>query len=228
MTPDPVQVRRLFRRSTSLPREALRLSSGPASKCLEIRFYNRCLATRAPVETSPSETVRRAPWENPPAFAFPDPPRGRVSAFAEEDAGPPRGHPASDSRALDGAPPASGRSDCHPPRSRAGEGRALLPCRTSNGSVESSPLTPLVGRPGGRGCRSRSLPCLAARARSDPWHVNAAGLSEPEAPSTGRDHASALANARRGALPRWPAGTAAARLHRCSRTSTRPLDRSLS
>jgi hypothetical protein len=93
-----------------VPREALRLSSGAASRCLEIRFYNRCFTSRAPVETSPSETVCRAPWEtrrrspsrSSSIVAFP--------RFAEEDAGPPCGHPASDSRALDGALPASGPS----------------------------------------------------------------------------------------------------------------------
>jgi hypothetical protein len=75
MTADPVRVRRLFRRWMSLPREALRLSSGPASKCLEFRFYNRRFASRAPAETPPSETVRRATVGKPTGVRLPDPPR---------------------------------------------------------------------------------------------------------------------------------------------------------
>jgi len=42
-------------------------------------------------------------------------------------------------------------------------------------------------------------------------------------PSTGEDRESPLSSAPVELLPRWPARTAAARVHRCSRTSTRPL-----
>jgi hypothetical protein len=123
----------------SLPREALRLSSGPASKCLEFRFYNRRFASRAPAETPPSETVRRAPWENPPAFDFQILLEPRVSAIAEEDAGPPRGHPASDSRALDGALPASGRSTATLFRAfaRGGKSVAALSAKTTAPSMRT-------------------------------------------------------------------------------------------
>lgn len=112
MTTDPVQAGGLFRRSMPYPREALRLSSGAAPGCLEFRFYNRRFTSRAPVETSPPETGRRAPWENPPAFTFQITCEPAIRR-ARGDAGPPRGHPASGSRALDGAPLASGRSTGH-------------------------------------------------------------------------------------------------------------------
>jgi hypothetical protein len=63
----------------------------------------------------------------------------------------------SDSRALDGAPPASGRSTASH-RVWRGEGRALRPCQPNSRSVESSPLTPLVGRPA---ARLRAALCLS-------------------------------------------------------------------
>jgi len=69
--------------------------------------------------------------------------------FAGEDTGPPRGHPVSDSRALDGALPASGPSTATLVRFRAGRGRALRPCQPGSGSVDGNPLTPLSGRPAG-------------------------------------------------------------------------------
>lgn len=84
-----------------------------------------------------------------------------------------------------------------------GAGRALLPCRPSNGSVEGNPLAPLSGRLA-RGLPEQPLP--ADWARSGRQHVNATDFPEPEVPSTKGDRASALARARHGAPPRWPAG----------------------
>jgi hypothetical protein len=208
-----------------VPREALRLSSGAASRCLEIRFYNRCFTSRAPVETSPSETVCRAPWEtrrrspsrSSSIVAFP--------RFAEEDAGPPCGHPASDSRALDGALPASGPSTATLVALSRRVGRALLPCRRGSGSVDGDPLTPLFGRLA-RG--SPEQPSHTACARCHRVHVNATGFPEPEVPSTGGDPRERPCESSTGSAATLAGGAAAARLHRCSRTSTRPLDRSLS
>jgi hypothetical protein len=120
MTAGLVQVSRLVPSlDVANPREASRLSSGAAPKCLEFRFYNRRFSSRAPVETVPSEAVAERCGVNPPAFDFQilSGPRFRI---AGEDAGPPRGHPASDSRALDGALPASGPSTTTLNRFRAG------------------------------------------------------------------------------------------------------------
>lgn len=74
MTIDPVQAGGLFRRWAPYPREALRLSSGAAPGCLELRFYNRRLTSRAPVETSPPETGRERRGK-PVGVHFPDHPR---------------------------------------------------------------------------------------------------------------------------------------------------------
>jgi len=196
MIDGPVRASDLLRRSTPCPREALRLSSGTSPRCLEIRFYNRRFASRAPVETCSSESVRRAPWENPPALDFSDRPWWHFGR-SEDDAGPPRGHPASNGRALDGALPASGLSTSHASCAKAwGEGRASLLFRLATApSIEPSDIS---GGGLARGCRSSpfawSLELVPAGARQ------CTDLPEPEMPSTGGDHASALARARRGAL----------------------------
>jgi hypothetical protein len=81
-------------------------------------------------------------------------PRFRI---AEEDAGPPRGHPTSDSRALDGAPPASGLSTATLVRAFArggGERCCLVGCAAAP-SIEPSDTS--LGRHA-EGCRS--IPCL--------------------------------------------------------------------
>jgi hypothetical protein len=209
-----------------VPREALRLSSGAASKCLEIRFYNRCFTSRAPVETSPSETVCRAPWEtrrrspsrSSSIVAFP--------RFAEEDAGPPCGHPASDSRALDGALPASGPSTATlvALSRRVGESAAALSAWQRLCRRRPSDTSLLGGFARG----SPEQPSHTACARCHRVHVNATGFPEPEVPSTGGDPRERPCESSTGSAATLAGGAAAARLHRCSRTSTRPLDRSLS
>jgi len=114
MTDDPVRVSAFSvarRRVLAGPRG---LPSSTSPRCLEIRFYNRRFASRAPAETSPSETVRRAPVGKPAGARLSrialDP---SVSAGSEDHAGPPCGHPASNGRALDGVLPASGLSTSH-------------------------------------------------------------------------------------------------------------------
>jgi hypothetical protein len=56
-----------------------------------------------------------------------------------------------------------------------------------------------------------------------PEHVNASSLPELEVPSTGEACARSLSRAREERCRRWPAMAAAARVHRRSKTSTRPL-----
>lgn len=161
----------------------------------------------------------------PADVRLPDPLRSRVSAFAEEDAGPPRGHPASDSRALDGALPASGPFDCRPGALSRGRKRALLPCRPSNGSVERNPLTPLSGRLAGRAAgATRCLPPepVPAGARQCCRPFRARGAFHPKRP---RERSCESPTRSAATLA---GGAAAARFHRCSRTPTRPLGRSLS
>jgi len=114
MTDDPVRVSAFSvarHRVLAGPRG---LPSSTSPRCLEIRFYNRRVASRAPAETSPSETVRRAPVGKPAGARLSrialD---SSVSAGSEDHAGPPCGHPASNGRALDGVLPASGLSTSH-------------------------------------------------------------------------------------------------------------------
>jgi len=86
---------------------------------LRIRFYNRRFASRAPAAKTPSlETSRRAPWENPPAFAFEIRLEQGACPLFGGDAGPPRGHPASSGSVLDGTSPASGREAPHRAKAR--------------------------------------------------------------------------------------------------------------
>jgi hypothetical protein len=56
-----------------------------------------------------------------------------------------------------------------------------------------------------------------------PVHVNATGLSRPEVPSIERDPSRALFRGSWGAPPSLAGEFGAARLHRCSKTPTRPL-----
>jgi hypothetical protein len=135
----------------------------------------------------------RAPWVNPPAFDSRSSPGPRFR-IAGEDARPPCGHPASNSRALDGALQASGPSTATLMRFRAGrKERCGLVSRTAAPSM-GNPLTPLFGRPAG-GLPEQPATCRLSSLLSG--HVNATGFPEPEMPSTGGDHASALARARR-------------------------------
>jgi hypothetical protein len=87
MADDPVRVSTFSVARRRALVKASRPRSDPSPRCLEFRFYNRRCASRAPVETSPSETVRRAPWENPPSLDFSDHPRA-LGVSAEPRATP--------------------------------------------------------------------------------------------------------------------------------------------
>jgi hypothetical protein len=105
---------------------------------LRIRFYNRRFASRAPaVKTPSSETARRAPWVTPPAFASRSSARRVSPPRLAEDAGPPRGHPASNGSVLDGTVPASGRgAAARRFRAARGERSSFFGC------VHASPVEP--------------------------------------------------------------------------------------
>jgi hypothetical protein len=80
------------------------------AKMPRIRFYNRRFTSRAPVRNTTSGDHPPSAVGNPAGLRLRDPPRPRrFRRSFEEDAGPPRGHPASSSHVLDGTPPASGR-----------------------------------------------------------------------------------------------------------------------
>jgi hypothetical protein len=110
---------------------------------LRIRFYNRRLAHEHP---SRKHLLRRLSAERrgkPAGAEVRDPPRsGAVRPSFVVDAGPPRGHPASDGRVLDGTPPASIRTGIVArARAQGGESAAAfsaarrLAVRTSDASL---------------------------------------------------------------------------------------------
>jgi hypothetical protein len=209
---DLVQVSGLLRRSTSSPRWASRLASNPSPRCLEHRFYNRRFASRAPAEHPLRRPSAGEPWETRRSFDFVDRPRIQAFPPTEHDAGPPRGHPASDSLALDGAVPASGESSFRP--CWHGEGESVAAFSAGDSSVDSNPLTPLAA-PGHRVAEAALFP--------DAWARSHRGTSMRPAFQSPRclppeKTARASFESSRGALPRWPASTAAARVHRRSRT----------
>jgi hypothetical protein len=105
-------------------------------------------------------------------------------------------------------------------QSSMGEGRGSLLFRLAT-ALSDRALWHLSWRPG-RGCRSNPF---AGRCSPFPTgHVNAPDVPEPEMPSTGGDHASALARARRGALlSSADEGNRRTGSSMFERTSTRPL-----
>jgi hypothetical protein len=110
---------------------------------LQIRFYNRRLLTSTRAKTPSLETTRRAPSRNPAGVLLRDPPRNAAlpPSFAE-DAGPPRGHPASNGSVLDGTAPASDwQAVAHALSRRAGRAEQLFRLR------HASPAEP-SGAPG--------------------------------------------------------------------------------
>ena len=96
---------------------------GASNPFLQPTSRSRALVAK----TRSSETARRALWEDPPVSGLEILQRGRLSPSFAEDAGPPRGHPASDGVALDGASPASDRvAIAHAPARCAGKSAAAF------------------------------------------------------------------------------------------------------
>jgi len=196
---------------------------GCIAEMLRIRFYNRRFASRAPALKTPSlETSRRAPWENPPAFAFEIRLEQGAWPLFGGDAGPPRGHPASSGRVLDGTPPASGREAprraCAPRGESAGAFSAAFTLRRSNPLTPPEPAKTSASNahflwPG-------PLPRAARQCRPLARAGDAFRRRSPE-PAPFRTPAPEPCS-------RWPTGAGAARVHRGSRTSTRPFSAPLS
>jgi len=152
MTFTVARLRVSFRLAASLDRVA---------KMPRIRFYNRRFTSRAPVRNTTSGDYPPSAVGNPAGLRLRDPPRPwRFGHSCEKDARPPRGHPASSSRVLDGTPPASGR----PAFTCASARCAFAPvnprlselCRLPGSLAEASPLTPLIAT--GEGSRNRTSP----------------------------------------------------------------------
>ena len=85
------------------PRYRLAAFLGRCTRVASISLLQPTFTLRAPEKTSLLETARRAPWENPPTFDIETALGHRLSPAASCGAGPPCGHPTSNSSALDGA-----------------------------------------------------------------------------------------------------------------------------
>jgi hypothetical protein len=127
-----------FRATGLLHRSTLRLArphgqpSVAAPRCFEFVSTTDVSRHEHPCRNITLGDCRRAPWENPPTFDF------QIACWTADalgaressgDAGPPCGHPASNSFALDGATPASGRSAATLARLARGGGEAPQLCR---------------------------------------------------------------------------------------------------
>lgn len=215
--------------ATLRPREALRLSSDTAPRCLEIRFYNQRLASRAPAMSITSGDCPPSAVGNPPAFDF--------EAIARSPASPPFVRGTAPDHLAVIRPPAT---PCLTARRRLRVDRtATLGARARWWGVkhrgflgrrrllrfEPSDATPLRCRDGTRERPSPDLAasrCPGARQCRRAWREARGAFRRERPPRT------LLRAPEWRAAARWPARAVAARLHRCSsRTPTRPFVRSL-
>jgi hypothetical protein len=199
------------------PREALRLSLDAPPRCFESASTTDVSLTSTRRENTLSGDCPPSAVGKPAGVLLRDPPERGVAAFVREDAGPPRGHPASSGSVLDGTSPASGRVAALAALSRDAEAVEQLSRLQDAPSLE--PLTPLPRQEWGARERSRSPvadPAFPGRTSMRPASAGSRRLPP------GKLGASTFAGTRPELRARWPAGAMAARVHRCSRTSTRP------
>jgi hypothetical protein len=218
MTAGPVRAFRLPVAWRCAPRRASRLSLDAPPGCFE-SVSTTDVCSRAPA-------AKYALWRLPagrrglPRRRSASRSSARTASYglrSRRDAGPPRGHPASSGSVLDGTSPASGRVATLVALSRGAEAVEQLSRLQDAPSLE--PLTPLPRQEWGARERSRSPV-------ADPAFPGCTSMRPASAGSRrlppGKLGASTFAGTRPELRARWPAGAMAARVHRCSRTSTRP------
>lgn len=105
------------------PRWASRLTLDAPPECFESASTTDVSLTSTRRETTLSGDSAPSAVGKSRRRSARDPPGRGVAAVVREDAGPPRGHPASSGPVLDGTWPASGRG-AFAPRSRAGRARS--------------------------------------------------------------------------------------------------------
>jgi hypothetical protein len=216
MTRGLVQTGGLARHSDSAPRKALRRSSNAAPRCLEP-------ASTTDVSRHEHPRMKHHLWRlsterrgKPASVRLRDRPRGRgVSAVSSEDGtGPPCGHPASSSSALDGTSLASGRPTLRPSRSRARAGTKSAAAFSAAGdSAESNPLTPLFTT----GARTRERPLSRSTELPSSRGTSMRRPSRSSRCLPPRKTRRRLFRAPSSALPPLASGAVAARFHRCSK-----------
>lgn len=173
------------------------------------RFYNRRLASRAPASKHHLWRLPAARCGKPASAR----PRDRPGTAPDHLAviRPPTAPCLTARRRL--------RADRLPTLApERGWGRSAAALSADGCSAESNPLAP-------HGHRAGALwtPHFPVLDPFRPAHVNAAGLSGIEMPSIARDICELSSEGLLGALRPLAGGAAAARVHRCSKTSTRPL-----
>ena len=109
MTIGPVRASRLPVARRCAPRGASRPFLGCTAWVRRTRFYNRLSLTCTRRKNTLSGACPPSAVGKPAGVPLRDPPRRGSSPSSAADAGPPRGHPASDGSVLDGTSPASGR-----------------------------------------------------------------------------------------------------------------------
>jgi hypothetical protein len=192
---------------------------GHIAEVLRIRFYNRRFAHEHPPRKHP---LRRLPAERRGKTRRRSASRSSASGASPPsfagDAGPPCGHPASNGSVLDGTSPASGREAAAPALSRGAE-RAWQLFRP----LHASPVEPSGASGDDRRENARALPSPIGDLASTGRTSMLPAFTRPRRLPSKKPGSSTLASVRPEPRARWPAGTGAARVHRCSKTSTRPF-----
>jgi len=134
MTIGPVRASRLPVARRCAPRGASRPFLGCTAWVRRIRFYNRLSLTCTRRKNTLFGACPPSAVGKPAGVPLRDPPRRGSSPSSAADAGPPRGHPASDGSVLDGTSPASGRGASRCARALRGEdaGAFSAACRLAS------------------------------------------------------------------------------------------------
>lgn len=216
MTVDLVQAGHLHRRSTlrlALPRGSARKHRQDASNpFLQPTF--RVTSTRRNTTFGDLSTAAGEPAGS--TIEDLSRPR-RFRRSVEKDAGPPFDHPASNGRAIDGAQPAS----AHPaPRRFRGRGRTAAALSAVGQLCRANLWHPFNEQ--GRAAKAAPDPLMGSRfhrcASTPPTFARSRCLPPKKSPFWSRSRVTS-----RQLRPRWPTGADAARVHRSSKASTRPL-----
>jgi len=219
MTNGPIRTGSLLRRSTSRPRKAFQPRLAALSRCLDTASTTDVSRHEHPRSTPLLETSCLAPWENPPELdsqgrnwdaTFPSFCPGALNHLAVIQ--PPT------ASCLDGTLPALGRLATTLGAGALFVGGSATAFSADGGSASSSPLAPLAATG-----RNAKRPDAYRLSPFRPAHANATDLCEPRGAFHRARPARALFRGSWGAPPSLAGEFGAARVHRCSKTSTRPL-----
>jgi len=220
MTKGPIRAGSLLRRSTSRPREAFQPRLAALPRCLDTASTTDVSRHEHPRSTPPLETSCLAPWENPPALDSQGRPwDATFPSFAQARAEPPCGHSASNGFVLGRHAAGFGSTGHHifvPEHFSWGGAPPLFRRMAARPHRALWHLSPATGRNAKRPDAHRLSPFR-------PVHANATDRHELRGAFHRARPARALFRGSWGAPPSLAGEFGAARVHRCSKTSTRPL-----